>query len=43
MTDDAQTNWWVEGGDKIDLNVKTIMKISKLCFFVTLLPIGLDE
>ena len=26
MTDDAQTNWWVEGGDKIDFNVNTIIK-----------------
>ena len=26
MTDDAQTNWWVEGGDKIVLNVCTIIE-----------------
>ena len=26
MTDDAQTNWQVEGGDKIDLNVNRIIE-----------------
>ena len=26
MTDDAQTNWQVEGGDKIDLNVNAIIE-----------------
>ena len=45
MTDDAPTNWQVEGGDKIDLNVNGIIErvgCDQVCFFqVQLKPIDI--